>query len=179
MENGFLSPPKSMTVTKKQLVIGEKVTVSLDNNEEATIYIDAYSKTLVLSKYSLNQTSQITLGNSENNTIVYDDYDMKPNHATITIENSRATISVKKKNMLYVNGMKTTSSILSFGDIIHIMSLKMIYLGDALAIYQSIHFTACHLTPYIPKQVEEDTEEEQEEIEVNDDRFFSTITSDY
>lgn len=168
----FLSPPKSMTVTKKQLVIGEKVTVSMDNNEEATIYIDAYSKALVLSKYSLNQTSQITLGNSENNTIVYDDYDMKPNHATITIENSRATISVKKKNMLYVNGMKTTSSILSFGDIIHIMALKMIYLGDALATYQSIHFTGCHLTPYIPKQVEEDTEEEQEEIEVNDDRFF-------
>lgn len=168
----FLSPPKSMTVTKKQLVIGEKVAVSMDSSEEAIIYVDALSHGFVLNKYSLNHTKQVTFGNSENNTIVYDEYDMKPNHAMINMENGRATISAKKKKMLYVNGIKTTSSILSFGDTIHIKACKMLYLGDALAAYPSTHLKACHLTPYIPQQVEEDTEEEQEETEVNDDRFF-------
>lgn len=171
----MLSPSKHMSVSKKQLIAGEKVTVSLAGGEDAMIYVDRHTTLqLGLNKYSLKNNGQVTIGNVEDNVIVYDDFEMKPAYAIMNIENGKATISVKKKRQLYINGKKNLSSALSFGDTIHIMSLSMIYLGDCLAIYDSIKLRTCNLERYMPKQVEIDTSDQQEDGEEDsgEDGYF-------
>jgi S-DNA-T family DNA segregation ATPase FtsK/SpoIIIE len=170
----FLAPTEDMAVSKKQINVGDKISVSItDTDEKATIYVDRETNIeLTYKKYGIEEEKQILIGNSEKNTIVYNGFDMKPNHAVISIENGRATISTKGNKCLCVNGKITESTVLSYGDFIHIMGLKMFYLGKSLAINNSIHLGQCNLSPYIPIKPRNDIKGKKKKKTKKEDLYF-------
>ncbi|MCR4903471.1 MAG: type VII secretion protein EssC [Butyrivibrio sp.] len=89
-------------------------------------------------KYLLKPNSQakITIGKDASNTISYGNKFVSPKHAEIIISPDSAVIKdLGSMNGTFVNGkMLEGERILAFGDIIYIIGLKIVYLGNSLAI---------------------------------------------
>ncbi|GKX28623.1 type VII secretion protein EssC [Vallitalea longa] len=170
----FLAPNEYTVVSKKKIDVGDKINVSFTDSEEiATIYVDMETNCeLSFKKYSIEEEKQIQIGNSDNNSIYYDGFDMKENHAVISLEKGRATISVKKDKCLCVNGKMVSSTVLNYGDFIHIMGLKMFYLGRSLAINSSIYLKNCDLSPYIPIKPRENEPVKNKKRTKKEDMYF-------
>ncbi len=148
----YIMPIESLVESKIKLRIGDKIILPIpEQKEKAVLYVEQeiYHE-LILKKYHIDGINQILIGSSENDAIVYDAYDMKPGYAVISIQNGKASISAKKKRNVYINGKKTQSALLSYGDTIHIMGLKLFYLGEILAVNPSVHFKKCNLPNYTP-----------------------------
>ena len=148
----FLAPNEYTVVSKKKIDVGDRIKVTFTDSEEtAIIYVDMKaSQELSFVKYSIEDEKKVVIGNSDNNTIYYNGYDMKPNHAVISLEKGRANINVKKDKCLCINGKEVSSAVLNYGDVIHIMGLKMFYLGKCLAINSCSNLISCSLSPYNP-----------------------------
>ncbi|MCR5093946.1 MAG: type VII secretion protein EssC [Lachnospiraceae bacterium] len=83
-----------------------------------------------------NAHSTISIGNDASNAICYANKFVSPKHAEIQIEGDKAVLrDLNSMNGTFVNGkMIEGDHPLSFGDIIYIIGLKIIYLGSTLAI---------------------------------------------
>lgn len=88
-------------------------------------------------KYLLRQ-SRITIGNAESNTIIYNNRNLvSGKHALIERDTSGscAIVDQSSSNGTFVNGRRITGSYrLSYGDVIYIIGLKIVYMGDLIAI---------------------------------------------
>ncbi len=89
-------------------------------------------------KYLLRRDAQntITIGNDASNMICFANKFVSPKHAEITISADKAVIKdLDSMNGTFVNGkMMEGEQTLEFGDIIYIIGLKIVYLGNTLAI---------------------------------------------
>lgn len=89
-------------------------------------------------KYFLNTNNQavIGIGKDESNTISYSNKFVSPKHAQISITSEGAIIKdLDSMNGTFVNGrMLEGEKKLIFGDVIYIIGLKIIFLGNTLAI---------------------------------------------
>lgn len=135
----------------RQLFAGDVIRViSADEKAEAVIYVDEAERPRVsLDKYEIGGLSQISIGCSDDNTIVYNGVNVSENHAVIDFISGKAEIKAKEdNNLIFVNGKKIQSKVLSYGDIISIMSLKIIYLGEILAVNSPRGLEKCNLTKY-------------------------------
>jgi len=156
--NWSLHEMEEMTITvngkniyDRQLSPGDAIkVVSADGKAEAAIYVDEAEKLKVsFDKYSTIGLSQIGIGYSDNNTIVYNGLNVSETHATIDFISGKAEIKAKGSNdLVFVNGKKTQSKILAYGDIICIMSLKIVYLGEILAVNSPRGLERCALPKY-------------------------------
>ncbi len=87
-------------------------------------------------KKYLVKSDRITIGKDASNTISFGNKFVSPKHAEISISGGSATIKdLNSMNGTFVNGrMINGQQPLSFGDIIYIIGLKVVYLGNAIAV---------------------------------------------
>ncbi|HEX2945636.1 MAG TPA: type VII secretion protein EssC [Clostridia bacterium] len=99
-----------------------------------------------MSRYSLPPDAKITVGSDDAGSIVYKAPLISKCHAVIECNGNSANVKTKEKHgSMYVNGAKIQSAALAFGDTICLMGLKLIYLGDALAVSNPVGFLGCKL----------------------------------
>ena len=90
-------------------------------------------------KYYLNQ-SRITIGSVEGNSIIYNNRNLvSGKHAVIERDSTGgySIIDRNSSNGTFINGRRIFGSYkLSYGDVIYIIGLKIVYLGDLVAVNQ-------------------------------------------
>ena len=125
----------------------EKISIVVDE-----IY-DGYSD---FDKYSFGQ-GEFTIGREHGCTIQYNTQNLvSGRHATLAVDSSGVCkITDNSSNGTFVNGNKVVGSQeLAFGDIVYIIGLKIVYLGDIIAINrptEPIVFNG--FTPYTPQKI--------------------------
>jgi len=129
----------------------EKFSIVIDEN------YDGYSE---FDKYVLKQ-GRLSIGRDENNTIQYNNRDfVSGQHALLDVDsNGKCTVIDNSSNGTYVNGRKISGSEqLNFGDVVYIIGLKIVYLGDIFAINRPVGVIKANgLEPYIMPKVEGET----------------------
>lgn len=122
-----------------------------ENKEKFTVIIDkSYEGYSDFDKYELKQ-GQISIGSSDGNAIRYNIRNLvSGKHSTIeTDSNGVSTLIDFSSNGTFVNGKKISKKYkLNYGDVIYIMGLKLIYLGNMIAINNPIN--PIKLTNFIP-----------------------------
>lgn len=94
----------------------------------------------VFEKYCLEEISRISVGNRQRKTISYSAYYggvqiVSENHAELIRKQNNWILEDQSANGVFVNDIRINASrILEFGDRINIWGLRMVYLGDVLAI---------------------------------------------
>jgi len=111
------------------------------NNEILAILVQVMQSSFhVYTKYSLNEISKISIGNRQRKTISYSAYYggaqiVSENHAELTRQRSGWMLEDQSANGTFVNDIRVSiNQILEFGDRINIWGLRMVYLGNILAI---------------------------------------------
>lgn len=91
-------------------------------------------------RYSLEEITRISIGSGERKLISYSAYYggmqiVSENHAELSRENSGWLLEDESSNGTFVNDIRIGGKkILEFGDCINIWGLRMVYLGDVLAV---------------------------------------------
>ncbi|MCC8151640.1 MAG: type VII secretion protein EssC [Lachnospiraceae bacterium] len=87
-------------------------------------------------KYCLDGVSQITIGKEETSSIIYDFRSLiSRNHAVLYLYEGKWVLQDNSSNGTYLNGARMRGqAILNFGDRITLFGLRLIYLGQYLAV---------------------------------------------
>lgn len=97
---------------------------------------EIFSGYITFTKYNLG-TEIVSIGNFDDNTISYNCKRMVSGHHAEIEKRTHGTYIIDKKstNGTFLNGHKVENELrLSFGDIIYIIGLKIVFLGDCIAI---------------------------------------------
>lgn len=98
----------------------------------------------VYSKFSLKDISTISIGSAKEKTISYSSYYggaqiISENHAKLFYEQQKWILQDYSNNGIFVNDIRVyANKVLEFGDHINIWGLRMVYMGDILAIEESV-----------------------------------------
>lgn len=139
-------------IYEKQLDVGDVIRVRADDEKaEAVIYVEeAETPRISLDKYVIDGFSPISIGCYDKNTIVYNGINISDTHAVIEFISGKAEVKARHENYpVFVNGKIIQSKVLSYGDAISIMSLKIVYLGEILAINRPRGLEKCNLPQYV------------------------------
>ncbi len=127
VESTVLTPGILLNCFIKNTDIVFSLTVSLADTGNVTF-----------NKYflDLNSIKSLTIGNASSNIISYANKFCSPSHAEIVIEDGETVIRDKQSvNGTFLNGrLLRGSKKLSYGDIIYIVGLKLVYLGNIITI---------------------------------------------
>lgn len=124
-------------------------------------------------KYFLNPNNvpRITIGSNKDNLVHYGNQFTSPNHAEITFENGQPVVrDLGSVNGTFLNGrMLSGAHPLHYGDVIYIIGLKIVYLGNVLAINNpkdQCRVSVLRAIEIMPQgePEEEESEENQEEV---------------
>lgn len=129
----------------------------INNQKISLVVIESKHNLLFYQKFKLDNIHQVTIGKETNNTIMYDFRGfISRNHAVIYRYNSSWVIQDNSSNGTYMNGRKINSrEYLTFGDQITMFGLRMIFLGDLLAICSlsdDYTITDLNLEEYHPRE---------------------------
>lgn len=97
----------------------------------------------VYSKFNLKNIPMITIGNGKEKTISYSSHYggaqiISENHAKLFYQQQKWVLQDNSNNGVFVNDVRIyANKILEFGDHINIWGLRMVYMGDILAIEES------------------------------------------
>jgi S-DNA-T family DNA segregation ATPase FtsK/SpoIIIE len=141
--------------------------------EKFTVIVEeSYSGYTAFDKYHLNQ-AQISIGNADGNDITYNYRSLvSGRHAQIEKDSSGSyrVVDQNSSNGTFVNGKRVSGSQrLSYGDMIYILGLKIVYLGDVIAINQPQ--SPAKLVGFAP-YVSIDTNAEQQAEESDIDEYY-------
>lgn len=109
--------------------------LALNNGKEiVTLYCcPSYENTY--KPYYLENEGTITIGRNSVNTISFNSPNIKENHAIMTYKNRQWQIQIAdEKTGIFVNKLYVTSAILKPGDIVFLMGLKIVCMGEFLII---------------------------------------------
>ena len=124
-------------------------------------------------KYLLKTDPQgkISIGKDSSNMISYDNKFVSPKHAQISISGDSAVLTdLGSTNGTFVNGRMIQGDYkLSFGDIIYIIGLKIVYLKNTLAINNPTG--SCKVTGMKEINITS-ASSEPEDIPVDDEKFY-------
>ncbi len=100
---------------------------------------ESYESYSDFNKYILNH-SCITIGSADGNSIIYNNRNLVSRKHTVIERDANGNyfvIDQKSSNSTFVNGRRILGSHkLSYGDVIYIIGLKIVYMGDLIAINQ-------------------------------------------
>lgn len=139
-------------LNEKLFNAGDTVPVfSQDNKKSLVLLVDKLdSGAASYSKFICNNLQQISIGRSSDNIIFYKHPLVSSNHAVIVFERDRVQLyDAESQNGTFVNGEKINSKELSFGDSIFILGLKVIFLGNIIAINNPRGLITCSLPKYM------------------------------
>ena len=134
---------------------GENITVIV---KETPSYFSVYKK------FSLNDIYKITIGKSGDNTIIFNDVDIvSGHHAVIAQDDLGFILEDISTNGSFINYNKVKNrKRLSFGDCIDIFGLKIVFLGDRIAVN----------TKHLGVKVSQTLEEVNQSIEEQNDSII-------
>ena len=129
----------------------------------------------------LNHHTRITIGRGRNNDIVYNNKFVSDNHAQIVFSNGRCIIeNLDKKFGTFVNSsiVYRTSRVLLNGDVIFIMGLKIIIMGNSIYINNPLNNVTCNPQCFSiiesERKIENLSLENENELEEDfNDNYFS------
>jgi S-DNA-T family DNA segregation ATPase FtsK/SpoIIIE len=151
---GMVLTVQGQEFTRKKLELNDLIQISCGSAQYLLYVTDVRSG--LMRKYRLTE-SKITVGTEESNTIVYKAPLVSKKHLAITIEENAVTAATRDKHgILFVNGTRTQSAVLAFGDIITVMGLKLVYLDRLLAVNDPEGLVECRLEAE-KQQVPEDS----------------------
>jgi len=123
----------------------------------------------------LTHTAPITIGSNQNTTIRFNEKFISPEHALIT-PTANGEFTIKDQNSVngtFLNGkLLTTTEELHYGDIIYVIGLKIVYLGNILAINNPNHL--CTISSLKPITIAEDSEKKGSKQKVTDTYYLRT-----
>jgi len=129
----------------KKLENQDSYTLVSQNGEVLAILVQVVESSFtVYTKYQLEEISKITIGNGQRNTISYSAYYggvqiVSENHIELTKQRNGWILEDHSKNGTFINDIRVgVNQILEFGDCINIWGLRMIYLGNVLAVDSSV-----------------------------------------
>lgn len=118
-------------------------TITLDGDNRLFIIMHETSRSFVVyEKYEIPEKGQITIGNNKNNDLFYQYHSLisgHPCHAVIDMQGGMCVLKDHSANGTFVNNHRISGAKqLQYGDRINIYGLKIVYMGDFLAINTSI-----------------------------------------
>ena len=135
----FVLLQKEKAVEKVQLQEGLFLNCELPDGQVFSLTAEEVTEgNTQFKKYLLKAEAQtnISIGNDSGNTICYANKFVSAKHAGISIASGRAVIKdLGSVNGTFVNGkMLEGEHELEFGDIVYIIGLKIVYLGNSIAV---------------------------------------------
>lgn len=172
------------TLSGNNIETGQLLEVIDDsNNCVATIFIIAVEmQSINMEKYYISKGINISIGRSEESDICYTlSKSISRKHAAIHIgENGEASIHDLSSSLgIYVNNAKVTSSILKIGDVVSVLGLKIIYLGDFIGINAIDSCYACKLKHVdISSNYENSEDIDNDNFYIRSPRIFKSLESE-
>lgn len=134
---------------------------------------EAADSNIRFEKY-LTDKAPITIGNDKANTIQYNEKFISPKHAVISGNENGYTIKdLNSVNGTFLNGkLVTDAQPLKFGDIIYIIGLKIVFLGNVIAINNPRNnVTVSNIRPI---QISDESKEKERTTKIQDDYYLRT-----
>lgn len=118
---------------------GDVIKATLNDGKVFVIMVYALTPFITeFKKFNISGRTEISIGNREGNDILIPDRFISNNHASIVFENNQWTLIDKSLNGTYINGRRINGSIkLNVFDIIYTVGLKIVFLGNYIAINRS------------------------------------------
>ncbi len=135
-QNRFVITKGEQPVESVTLQEGLFVNCELPDGQVFSLTAEEVTEGNTQFKKYLIKGDKVTIGNDPGNAVCYPNKFVSPKHAEIAISGESAVIKdLGSMNGTFVNGrMIEGEEPLSFGDIIYIIGLKIVYLGSTLAI---------------------------------------------
>ncbi len=106
--------------------------LKLKNGETILIYCSPINDSSFF-QMAIKSEGEITIGNSEDNNIIFNSSLIAPNHCKLIYKEKKwSIVDLKSDYGFYVNGKNLKTSNLKYGDVIFVMGLKIIVLLDNL-----------------------------------------------
>ncbi|MFP7299906.1 type VII secretion protein EssC [Neobacillus niacini] len=164
-------------------------TIYRDQDSSALMYVEPASEGRIEFTRHMVSANSIKVGRGKDNDICFTEKLVSSSHCTIEYDgNGQAVIrDLNSSNGTYVNGERINEKMLSIGDVISIMGLRIIYNGRLLSLnnpHQLVFLNRTAFKPFIVDQpiVQEDEglddffrEEEQEDLFFRSPRFKRDI----
>lgn len=134
-KNGFSIIQKQNKITNTILQINDSYILKQENSNvnNYIVYVESdYDDTYKV--FDVQQNVQITIGSDSNSDIVYNNTYINPQHIIIQNDGNSFKIIVVNYSLVFLNDMVLTKSqnVLHSGDIITIMGLKILIVGNLL-----------------------------------------------
>lgn len=148
---------------------GDICSLSLGGGEKITLIVNISDRFFqVFDKYSLKDVGKISIGTSQENTIVYDFMHVVSKiHAVISHTDSGYMIEDRSANGLFVNARRVSGSkALEYGDLINVFGLAIVFLGDSIAVDPSPETlrVSVELEPYGEGRIQKPEEPKNETV---------------
>lgn len=157
----------------------DSYTLVSKNNEILAILVQVVESFFhTYTKYSLEEITEIFIGSGQRKTISYSAYYggaqiVSENHAELIRQNNSWMLKDQSSNGTFVNDIRVgVNRILEFGDQINIWGLRMVYLGEVLAVDLSVEVK---INPSVLCGVDMDKEEEMRDAvdsSVNHEKIY-------
>lgn len=179
-KNAYLLDSKGERITKSQVEPFKTFTIHRDNGPTALLYIEP--PTDDRNVYTKHRVSKeiIRIGRGQDNQICFSNKLVSSTHCIIKFNsNGHAIIQDQQSaNGTYVNGRKIKEAVLSVGDVIYIMGLKIIYNNNLLTLNNPHGLVLLDRNSFEPFKVDQpvvQVEENLDEIQIvvsNNNLFF-------
>ncbi|MBR6770712.1 MAG: type VII secretion protein EssC [Lachnospiraceae bacterium] len=126
---------------EKPLVGGDLLTITLKSGQILHLIVKEIQDSFrVYKKYNISNINGIRIGNSENSDIQYNFLKLvSKDHGSIVKNGNQYIVQDTSSNGIFINSVRMTGSWqLSFGDCIDIFGLRMVFLGDILAVNEGV-----------------------------------------
>lgn len=188
--NAYSLVKESIDYFGEQFKDRDVLKLTIDNGQTMTIIVRQVSNYFsVYEKFDLKGYNQVTIGKNKENLICFDDLGViSRSHATLVKKGSYYVIEDRSVNGTFVNHLRVQGSKqLAFGDCIDIFGLRIVFLGDRLAINTShpnviVDSKLSHLEEEIVAEVGEEEDEiapdKQKVIFHRSPRYISTLDTE-
>jgi S-DNA-T family DNA segregation ATPase FtsK/SpoIIIE len=173
-KNAYLNDSNNERVSKLELEPSNVYRIHRKDEEPAILCTQRPTKgTYEYTKYVVKQ-DLINIGRGKNNHICYPGRLVSVGHCYITydISGNGTIIDNNSSNGTYVNGIKVKEKLLSNGDVIYIMGLKIIYNGRILGVNNPdnlVEISEIALEEFKQKKPEMAREEELDDFDIKDE----------
>lgn len=118
-------------------------TITLNGSGQLFVIMRETDRSFVVyDKYEIPKNGQITIGSNENNDLRYQYHNLisgHPCHAVIVVDEGNCVLRDQSANGTFVNDVRISDQRkLQYGDRINIYGLKIVYMGDFLAVNTSV-----------------------------------------
>lgn len=132
---GYVVRDKNKTVENMPVVNGARLEIVTFDGNAIQIAVSRSDRNVLSGKKYLMRKNLITIGSAEGNDIVCKNSFVSHNHARIFKDGQGWRIEDKSQNGIFLNCVRVRiSAPLKYGDFINAIGLKIVFLGDMLAI---------------------------------------------